>query len=203
MKFKKLAMGVAMAVAGMSQAPVYATNGMLMIGAGFRSQGMGGTGIASGRDAVSVGANPANAVNTGMRGDMGVGIFNAERSARIDTTLGTGTFDFVDVGTVESDNKYFIMPEMGMTMPLTEQVTVGMAFIPNGGGNSTFRKNFFSYAPGVKQYPHEDTTLGVDLMQQGERGPCAGRLPGVRRSALPFLWPGCVQGGRRPWWPAL
>lgn len=165
MKFKKLALSVAIAVAGMAQAPVYATNGMLMIGAGFRSQGMGGAGIASGRDAVSVGANPAIAIKTGMRGDMGVGIFDAERSARIDTDLGTGTFDFVDVGNVESDNKYFVMPEMGMTMQLSEQVSVGMAFIPNGGGNSTFRKNFFSYAPSAKEYPNHDTTLGVDVMQ--------------------------------------
>lgn len=165
MKHKKLAMCVAIAVAGMSQAPVYATNGMMMIGAGFRSHGMGGVGIAYGRDAVSVGANPANAVNTGMRGDMGVAIFNAERSARIDTDLGTGTFDFEDVGRVESDNKYFIMPEMGMTMPLTERLSVGMAFIPAGGGGTTYRENFFSYSPSEKQYPHEDTTLGVDLMQ--------------------------------------
>ncbi len=165
MKYNKLAMGVALAVAGMVQGPVYATNGMMMIGAGFRSHGMGGVGIAYGRDAVSVGANPANAVNTGMRGDMGVAIFNAERSTRIDTDLGIGTFDFEDVGNVESDNKYFVMPEMGMTMPLTEQLSVGMAFIPAGGGGTTYRKNFFAYSPGTKEFPHQDSTLGVDLMQ--------------------------------------
>lgn len=165
MKFSKLAMSVAIAVAGLTQVPAHATNGMLMIGAGFRSQGMGGVGIASGRDAISVGANPANAVNAGMRGDMGVAIFNAERSARIDTDLGIGTFDFEDVGNVESDNKYFVMPEMGMTMPLTERLSVGMAFIPAGGGGTTYRKNFFSYSPGLKQYPNVDTTLGVEVMQ--------------------------------------
>jgi len=54
MKFKKLAMYVAIAVAGMSQTPVYATNGMLLTGYGFRSQGMGGVGIAYGRDSLSV-----------------------------------------------------------------------------------------------------------------------------------------------------
>ena len=165
MKYKKLVMYVAAAVAGMSQAPVHATNGMLMTGAGFRSQSMGGVGIAYGRDSLSVAANPANAAKTGMRGDMGVGIFNAERSATINTDLGIGTFDFVQVGTVESDSKYYVMPEMGMTMPLTEQLSMGFAVIPAGGGGTVYRTNFFSYKPGVLATPNTDTTVGVDLMQ--------------------------------------
>lgn len=176
MKFNKLAMAVAVAVAGLSQAPAYATNGMVLTGSGFRSQAMGGVGIAYGRDAISVAANPANATKTGMRGDMGVGIFNAERSAAIDKSAGTGTFQFAPFGTVESDNKYFVMPEMGFTMPLTEKVHVGLAFVPNGGGNTTYRENFMAYWPGYpnlpanpggsgSQYPAMDKTLGVDLMQ--------------------------------------
>lgn len=179
MKFNKLAMAVAVAVGGLPQAPAYATNGMVLTGYGFRSQAMGGVGIAYGRDALSVAANPANAVKTGMRGDMGVGIFNAERHA----TIGCGAaltadcnkltttnplaspYDFF--GSVESDNKYFIMPEMGMTMPLTERLSVGIAFAPNGGGNTTYRENFFSYRSTsvAPAYPNRDTTLGVDLQQ--------------------------------------
>jgi long-chain fatty acid transport protein len=166
MKFKKLAIYVAIAVAGMSQTPVYATNGMLLTGYGFRSQGMGGVGIAYGRDSLSVAANPANATKSGMRGDMGVGIFNAERHVAVGADAGqTSPFNFH--GSVESDNKYFIMPEMGFTMPLTEKLSVGLAFVPNGGGNTTFRENFFSYqsTPTAAQYPARDKTLGVDLMQ--------------------------------------
>jgi long-chain fatty acid transport protein len=168
MKYKKLTMSVAVAVAGLSQAPVYATNGMLLTGYGFRSQAMGGVGIAYGRDALSVAANPANAVNTGMRGDMGFGIFNAERHAAVGTDAGfKSVFNFH--GSVESDNKYFLMPEMGMTMPLTEKLFVGMAFAPNGGGNSTYRENFLSYPPSFPapgpEYPKRDRKLGVDLMQ--------------------------------------
>jgi len=166
MKFNKLAMSVAIGVAGISQAPVYATNGMLMTGDGFRSQAMGGVGIAYGRDSLSVAANPANATKTGMRGDMGVAIFNAERHVAVGADAGQSwTYNFH--GSVESDNKYFIMPEMGFTMPLTEKLSVAMAFVPNGGGNTTFRENFFSYqsTPTAAQYPTRQKTLGVDLMQ--------------------------------------
>lgn len=167
MKYKKLAMSVAIAVAGMAQAPVYATNGMMMPGYGFRAIGMGGVGIAYGRDSLSVAANPANAVNTGMRGDMGVGIMNAERHAAVGVDAGQASpFNFH--GNVESDNKYFIMPEMGFTMPLTDKLHVGLAFVPNGGGNTTYHENFFSYRAtplAATEYPTRDKTLGVDLMQ--------------------------------------
>lgn len=167
MQHKKLAISVAIVVAGMSHAPVYATNGMLLTGYGFRSQAMGGVGVAYGRDSLSVAANPANAVNTGMRGDMGFGIFNAERHAAVGSDAGeNGPFNFY--GSVESDNKYFIMPEMGFTMSLTERLSVGMAFVPNGGGNTTYRENFFSYRPSLvapEAYPIRGETLGVDLMQ--------------------------------------
>ncbi len=167
MKYKKLALGVAIAVAGMSQAPVYATNGMLMTGYGFRAIGMGGVGIAYGRDSLSVAANPANAVNSGMRGDMGFSIFNAERYAAVGVDAGqVSPFNFN--GSVESDNNYFIMPEMGFTMPLSERLYVGMAFVPQGGGNTTYPENFFSFRSiptATSEYPNRNATLGVDLMQ--------------------------------------
>ena len=166
MQYKKLAVAVSVAVSGLSHVPVYATNGMLMPGYGFRSIGMGGVGIAYGRDSLSVAANPANAVNSGMRGDMGVSIFSAERHAAVGTDAGQVS-PFLFNGSVESDNKLFIMPEMGFTMPLTEQLFLGMAVVPNGGGNSTYRENFFSYqsTPTATQYPRRDRKLGVDLMQ--------------------------------------
>lgn len=140
--------------------PVHATNGYFLPGFGTRSQGMGGVGIAYGRDSLSTAANPANAVNTGMRGDMGFAVFNPERSTSIwndPTTPANGFFS----GNVESDMKYFIMPEMGFSMPLTEQVHVALAVVGNGGMNSTYRENFFSFFGN----PPRDTPVGVDMMQ--------------------------------------
>jgi long-chain fatty acid transport protein len=168
----------ALAAACMAAFPVQATNGLQMPGFGNRATGMGGVGIAYGRDSLSQAANPANIVNTGMRGDMGVAIFNAERRActGVDTGLipsvefGGQTFYppwFTSLGfdgCSESDSKYYVMPEMGMTMPLTEQLHVGMAFVPFGGGGTSYPYNFFSWETGASNFPSPDAKLGVDLM---------------------------------------
>ena len=130
--------------------PAHATNGYFLPGFGIRAQGMGGVGIAYGRDSLSTAANPANAVNTGMRGDMGFAVFNPERSARVyenglpgDTPAGGNGFDYPNA---ESDAKYFIVPEMGFSMGLTEKLHLAVAVVGNGGMNTTYRENFLSLA---------------------------------------------------------
>lgn len=153
----------ALAAACMAAFPAYATNGYFLPGNGFRSQGMGGVGIAYGRDSLSIASNPANIVNTGMRADLGFGIFNPERHAAVGSDAGQqAVFGGSFYGSVESDNKYFIMPEMGMTMPLTESLHAGIAFVGNGGMNTTYRENFFSFFDNT---PPRDQKLGIDMMQ--------------------------------------
>lgn len=156
----------------LAHTPALATNGYFLPGSGFRSQGMGGVGIAYGRDSLSINANPANITKTGMRGDVGFGIFNPERYAATGAASGVlnpnGTpaqaaFGF-DLGS-ESDSKYFIVPEMGMTMPLTERLHVGMAFVANGGMNTTYPDNFFSFNGFTPAVPGVDQKIGVDMMQ--------------------------------------
>lgn len=173
MKHSTFRLGTLAAALILSHGLANATNGLFMPGFGNRAIGMGGVGIAYGRDSLSAAANPANIVNAGMRGDMGVAIFNAERHAC--TGIDTGLLDprpggsypssrFGFDGCSESDNKYFIMPEMGMTMPLTEQLHVGMAFVPLGGGGTSYPYNFFSFDTGLVSTPATDQKLGVDLM---------------------------------------
>lgn len=143
--------------------PAYATNGYFLPGNGFRSQGMGGVGIAYGRDSLSIASNPANIVNTGMRADLGFGIFNPERHAAVGSDAGqAAVFGGSFYGSVESDSKYFIMPEMGMTMPLTDKLHVGFAVVGNGGMNTNYSENFFSFFDNT---PPRDQKLGVDMMQ--------------------------------------
>ncbi|MDP1864090.1 MAG: outer membrane protein transport protein [Thiobacillus sp.] len=168
MKLKVLVGAMALATAGSA----CATNGYFLPGFGFRSQGMGGVGIAYGRDSLSTAANPANAVNTGMRGDMGIGVFNPERNASVGpgTGLSGGDNDFTPggggafgfTGNTESDAKYFLMPEMGFSMPLTENLHVAMAVVGNGGMNTTYPQNFFAFG-GLN--PSPDKKIGVDMMQ--------------------------------------
>lgn len=151
------------AVVMTSVSGAWATNGYFLPGFGFRSQGMGGVGIAYGRDSLSPAANPANVVNTGMRADMGFGVFNPERSAAVGAGTGIpgGASPFGFNGNVASDLKYFVVPEMGMTMSLTEDWSIGMAVVANGGMNTTYSDNFFSTF-GV---PPRSEKLGVDMMQ--------------------------------------
>lgn len=162
MRFKlKHATLVAACMAAM---PVQATNGYFLPGAGYRSQGMGGVGIAYGRDSLSTAANPANAVNTGMRGDLGFGVFNPERHAAVGKSAGQNSINAGNAffGSVESDNRYYIVPEMGFTMPLTEDLHIGLAVVGNGGMNTTYPENFFSF---FSADPPRDSKLGIDMMQ--------------------------------------
>ena len=153
----------ALALVCMASLPAHATNGYFLPGFGIRSQGMGGVGIAYGRDSLSTAANPANAVNTGMRGDLGFAVFNPERHTGVGTGAGGPNSNFGFYGDVESDAKYFLMPEMGFSMPLTDKWHVALAVVGNGGMNTTYRDNFFSY--NNTQTPPRDTKLGVDMMQ--------------------------------------
>ena len=160
------------AAAMVVHAPASATNGYFLPGSGYRSQGMGGVGIAYGRDSLSANANPANIVNTGMRGDLGFGVFNPERYAATGAATGVTNpngnpaqagygFDLAS----ESDSRYFIVPEMGFTMPLTESVHVGLAVVGNGGMNTSYPENFFSFNAAIPAQPGNDQKLGVDMMQ--------------------------------------
>jgi long-chain fatty acid transport protein len=151
---------VSLIVACLTALPVYATNGYFLPGFGIRSQGMGGVGIAYGRDSLSTAANPANAVNTGMRGDMGFAVFDPERHASLREDPTNTTPGFFS-GSVESSAKYFLIPEMGFSMPLSEQLHLALAVVGNGGMNSTYKENFFSFFGN----PPRDAKVGVDMMQ--------------------------------------
>lgn len=162
MKYSKLTLAILLATSGMASFSVFATNGYFLPGNGFRSQGMGGVGIAYGRDTLSIATNPANIVNTGMRADIGFGIFNPERHAAVGRSAGQGSQLGWFNGSSESESKYFLVPEMGMTMPLTENLHAGFAVAANGGMNTTYRNNFFSFNNLI---PPRDQQLGVDMMQ--------------------------------------
>lgn len=155
----------------------HATNGYFLPGFGIRSQGMGGVGVAVAGDALSQAANPANLVGLGMRGDLGVTIFNPVRHAKVVDRAAGGAGDFGFSGDVESDAEWFPMPEMAFSMPLDSQWTVGVAMVGAGGMNTTYRKNLFA-APeghftnalidavlGAGKHASVNSDLGVDLMQ--------------------------------------
>ena len=153
----------------LAQTSALATNGYFLPGYGIRSQGMGGVGIAYGTDSLSIVSNPANIVNTGMRGDMGFSVLKAERDAAVGGEAGQDLVNrdpgYGFGGATTSLRDWFLLPEMGMTIPLSERLHAGIAFAPNGGGSTVYPKNFFSYNALVPDVPGNGATIGGELMQ--------------------------------------
>jgi long-chain fatty acid transport protein len=160
----------ALVVACAAAFPAHATNGSFLPGFGVKSTGAGGVGIALQGDALSQLANPANAAELGMRGDMGLTFLKPKRSAKMGDSTGlvadnpSANFGF-NVG-ADSGNPLFLMPDMAMTLPLSERFTMGFAVSGVGGGNSTYKDNIFSSTFFVN-IPNGDLEdgAGVDLMQ--------------------------------------
>lgn len=163
MKSNQLARACALVLCSASTAAV-ATNGYFLPGFGMKATSMGGVGIAYAQDAMGQATNPAGLVKVGMRGDLDLVLFNPVRSAEIfETASASGGFGFDTAapGGQESDKEWFIMPNLGMAMPLTDRIHAGFAMVANGGMNTTYRKNLFDFGG----LPGDDTTLGVDFAQ--------------------------------------
>ena len=146
------------AIALVVPAAAHATNGYFLPGYGSKATGMGGAGVAYAQDSISAAANPAGIVDVGMRADLGVGLFNPERSSAVGRSAG-GTSNFGFNQSAESANRYYLMPSAGYTMPWSEQLSFGVALVGNGGMNTTYKPNFFKFGTFGSE------TLGVDLMQ--------------------------------------
>ncbi len=167
----------------MAALPVHATNGSFLPGFGVKSLGAGGVGIAMQADALSQVANPANAVHTGMRIDLGFTLLNSERKAATGTATrlpGEPDDDFDGLNDLtgfpvsgfgvfntgsQSGNRFFLMPDMGATMPLSESMSVGFAVSGVGGGNTGYKENIFGIVNSLVPNGSTEDYVGVDLIQ--------------------------------------
>lgn len=158
----------ALVFALMAATSAHATNGYFLPGFGVKSQGAGGVGIALQADSLSQAANPANAAETGMRGDLGLSLFSPERTSATGSATGMtppSPFLFFNQES-DSGNTLYLMPDMAFTMPLSERLSVGMAIVGNGGMNTTYKENIFgstTFGPIENGMPTD--LVGVDLMQ--------------------------------------
>ena len=147
----------------------HATNGYFLPGFGVQSMSMGGVGIASGMDAVSAAANPANLSRVGHRFDLDITLFNPQRTAHVYDNPASpvvNPFFGTALGPVESGQEAYLMPNIGYSTALNDKIDLGVAFVANGGMNTTYRKNFFNLGTHASAVaPGTDTVLGIDLMQ--------------------------------------
>jgi long-chain fatty acid transport protein len=119
-----------MALAGMAGS-AFATNGYFSHGYGMKAKGMGGAATASYDDAFGGANNPASMAFAGDRFDLGVDLFNPNRSA---SRTGLGPYDM----SVDSDSEYFLIPELGFTKQMSSTLAMGVTVYGNGGMNTDY-----------------------------------------------------------------
>ncbi|MFV2057192.1 MAG: OmpP1/FadL family transporter, partial [Thiohalomonadales bacterium] len=142
-----------------------ATNGLLPLGNGMTAHGLGGAGIANPADAMSAVDNPALLGQTGGQISLGASLFNPNRSADI----GGGA------GYIESDSKYFVIPQFGWTGIINDKFNWGVMVTALGGMNTDYPKELFGQpaemdlsgvivAPTFSFKSGEDTYVGLSIL---------------------------------------
>jgi long-chain fatty acid transport protein len=153
-------------------AGAHATNGYMSHGYGTASKGMAGAGTALPQDTLSVFNNPAGLVRLEKRYDVELELFSPIREYRANDDFAPPPAPSVPPGTYESNNDYFLIPGFGMSVPLSERSSVGVALAAQGGmnteyGTATFAN--FAAPAGSPQNPDGSFTAseptGVDLAQ--------------------------------------
>ena len=132
--------------AGMSQA----TNGDNLISIGPISRAMGGVGVAAPQDAISaVFANPAamcfGPYCPGSEMNFDVTFFMPKAKTRINNTaIGafTGGALSGDTGWEDSDADFFVIPALGISMPITQNLRFGFAAYGVSGLGVDYRNKF-------------------------------------------------------------
>ncbi len=156
-----------LALAGMAGS-AFATNGYFSHGYGMKAKGMAGAATASSDDAFGGANNPASMAFAGDRFDLGVDLFSPRREASRSGSPG-GFFD----GSVDSDSNYFLVPELGYTHQVNNNLALGVTVYGNGGMNTDYGSGQLDMsactggvAPsGPANLLCGQGSLGVDLIQ--------------------------------------
>lgn len=159
-----------------------ATNGYFLPGYGAKAMGMGGVGVAFPQDALASATNPAGISQVGSRVDIGMALFNPLRRSAVWSAGNMcpnpdNPSEPEDVATCNaigfagdswSKNRVFLLPNMGMSFDLSDDITLGFAMVGNGGMNTTYKGNFFknpSTLVGASAPFNATDKIGVDMAQ--------------------------------------
>jgi long-chain fatty acid transport protein len=163
-KYSARLAGVAiMAAAGLATTPAQATEGYFQHGYGAVSKFLAGAGVAYSQDAAAQILNPAGLVGVDNQVNVDLSLFGPRREISASGGLGTG---FVPNDTVESDSKYFVIPNIAASYQIDDVSALGVALYGNGGMNTDY--DDIARSSGC---PPGGTgvfcagTAGVDLMQ--------------------------------------
>ena len=143
----------ALLLAALATGNAHATNGYFTHGTGVRAQAVAGVSFALPQDALAAAMNPAGTALVGDRLDAGLTWFQPDRSSSISGNLAgaNGSYD-------GNDDAWFLLPDIGFTRAVNEQLSWGVAVYGNGGMNTGYESNPYA-AFGATG------TAGVDLAQ--------------------------------------
>jgi long-chain fatty acid transport protein len=147
----------------------HATNGYFPLGFGLKAMGMGGASIATANDAFAGVNNPAAAMFSGNRMELGGNLFMPDRQmSRTGSPFPGGMLNTAET----SGRTAFLIPEFGYNAVLSDKLAVGLSVYGNGGmntsyssGTSTTCQNPFTGLPVASNPLCGQGKLGVDLMQ--------------------------------------
>jgi long-chain fatty acid transport protein len=151
--FRKRALAAALAL--VVPATAFATNGMFLIGHTAKSVAMGGAAVAFPQDAMSGATNPASIIELGPRADIDAALFLPKAQA----TLGNVS--------AESHGDLYLMPAMGLVIPIDYETVMGFSAVGAGGGGSRYNSNLYDLnatAGGLPTGTQKTGNLGVLLM---------------------------------------
>jgi long-chain fatty acid transport protein len=153
-----LAAASAVALAALCMGAAHATDGYLEEGVSPADKATGGAGVAEGRDALTLGNNPAGLMDVGQQFNLDLTLFAPSRGYDA-----TGTF-FVAPGSHESSYDLFGVPAMAYSRPIDGDSSWGVALYGNGGMDTDYKVSSnpnCGGAPGV----FCSGKAGVDLEQ--------------------------------------
>ncbi len=134
-----------------------ATDGYFSTGYGTINKGLAGAGIAFYQGSL-INGNPAGAAFLGNKYQLGIDFFNPNRQYTVagNPSGMEGTFGLMP-GTIESDSKLFLVPNVGANWMLNEKSAISASLFGNGGMNTDY--------PTATFYDPTSETTGVNLMQ--------------------------------------
>ncbi|MCW8925140.1 MAG: outer membrane protein transport protein [Xanthomonadales bacterium] len=133
--------------------PLWATNGYYTHGIGTKNKGMAGAGLAMPEDAISVANNPAAALASAGKYDLGLALFSPSRHYETSTSQANGQCSpmgcafTIGPNSIDSDKNYFFIPNMAGAWQIDDKSAWSAAFYGRGGMNTTWNGGSATFDP--------------------------------------------------------
>jgi long-chain fatty acid transport protein len=150
------ALAIAISTVAFAASAARATDGYFEEGVSPADKATGGAGVAEGRDALTLGNNPAGLVDVGQQFNLDLSLFAPSRGYEA-----TGSAPLPAAGAHNSSYDLFGIPAIGYAQPIDGESSWGVAFYGNGGMNTDYK---FSVA-GAPGGPFYGGKTGVNIEQ--------------------------------------